>query len=177
MRKVDKAEALARVQESLRPLQTAHFAVPCAMCAIADGRLNVELTVFEDELALVTVDRFAALPGHLLVIFKRHVERITELTQAEYLSLQTAVFRSTLLIQKHRAPTRIFTAMFGSSENVGISVPHVHAHVVPVACEDESTRPGRVFSWSHGVYLYDDGEAEAYAAELRTLLGASSSSK
>jgi diadenosine tetraphosphate (Ap4A) HIT family hydrolase len=159
MRRVDKETALQLVHATLEGA--------CAMCDLAARRMNPELYVFESDCAVVTLDRFASLHGHLLVVWKRHAERVTDLSTDEYLAFQHTVHEAACLVQRVLNPKRVFIAMLGSSADVGLSMPHVHAHVVPVCVEDESTRPGKVFSWSHGVYLYDGGEGEALAQRLR----------
>ena len=41
----------------------------------------------------------------------------------------------------------------------GISFPHAHVHVIPLPDGDERDRPAAVFTWSNGVYMYEDDEA------------------
>jgi len=43
---------------------------------------------------------------------------------------------------------------------------HYHVHVIPVYETDERARPARVLSWSEGVVVYDDGEADGICREL-----------
>jgi diadenosine tetraphosphate (Ap4A) HIT family hydrolase len=163
MRRVEKETALELVRASLHGLAEN----ACAMCALAKGQINAELQVLETDTARVVLDRFASLPGHLLVVLKRHQERVTDLPTEEYLQFQSAVHAAAQVLERALQPKRIFIAMLGASTDVGISMPHVHAHVIPVHVEDESTRPGKVFSWSNGLYVYDPGEGEALAERLR----------
>ena len=43
----------------------------------------------------------------------------------------------------------------------------LHVHVIPIHEEGESAPPAAAFSWTAGVWLYDPGEAEQLAQELR----------
>ena len=70
------------------------------------------------------------LPGHSLVIPKRHIESLFELTEdevAEFMILGRKV--ATLL--KKAVDTDAFDWAIQEKEEAGQSVPHLHMHVVP----------------------------------------------
>jgi diadenosine tetraphosphate (Ap4A) HIT family hydrolase len=176
MRRVSKEEALADM--AARGFDRAARDDRCAMCELArstdDSRAtrDTSLRVREDEHAVVMLDRYASTRGNLLVVVRRHVERITELPLATHLEVQRLVFEANVTLEKVFTPRRIYTATFGSpsapaTDAPAMSFPHLHVHVVPVHEDGESARPAVVFSWTAGVWMYDEGEAEQIARDLR----------
>jgi len=169
MRRVSKEEALADMAAHGFDRLSGDC---CAMCMLVE-RASL-LRVHEDATAVVVLDRYASTRGNLLVVLKDHVERVTELALVRYLALQRLVYASVDTLERTLAPRRVYTAILGSprAEPDGpappaMSFPHLHAHVIPVHEDGETARPAVVFSWSAGVWLYDDGEAESLAGELR----------
>lgn len=171
MRRVSKAEALADM--AARGFQRTETG--CVMCDLArrrDGAEQDALRIRDDEHAVVVLDRYAATRGNLLVIVRRHVERTTDLSLATHLEVQRLVFEANHALEKLFAPRRIYTATLGSpsattSAPPAMSFPHLHVHVLPVYEDGEGARPAAVFSWTTNVWLYDEGEAEQIAADLR----------
>ncbi|MBX3189088.1 MAG: HIT family protein [Labilithrix sp.] len=147
----------------------------CAMCKLAkhgDDTNDEALRVREEDHAIVVLDRYASTRGDLLVILREHVERITDLPLATHLEVQRLVFEAHATLEELFAPRRIYSATLGSSSEPeanppAMSFPHLHVHVIPVHDDGESARPAAVFSWTAGVWLYDEGEAEQLARELR----------
>ena len=168
MRRVSKEEAVA----DMRAHGFDRLSARCAMCGLVDGASP--LRVHEDRLAVVVLDLYASTRGNLLVVLREHVEQVTELPIERYLALQRLVYASVDVLERTLAPKRVYTAILGSprAEPDGpappaMSFPHLHQHVIPVHEDGETARPAVVFSWSAGVWLYDEGEAEALAADLR----------
>ena len=142
--------------------------VPCTACAlVCSGRSDGD-RIAENEHGAVLLNRFASREGHLMVIARNHVEHVHEIPWSAYLALQRLAYEAIGVLQRHYEPARIFSAVLGSPMPLLMSYPHLHIHVVPVMEDDERARPARVFSWSEGVVMYDDGEAKALVASLRT---------
>lgn len=171
MRRVSKEEALA----DMRARGFQRTETGCVMCDLArrSDRAEVNaLCVRDDEHAVVVVDRYASTRGDLLVIVRRHVERTVELSLAMYLEVQRLVFEANLALEKVFTPERIYIATFGApsataSTPPAMSFPHFHVHVLPIYDVGEAARPAAIFSWTSNVSLYDEGEAEQIAADLR----------
>lgn len=154
---------LARVREALGVSDES-----CMMCTLVEGRACPG-PVFETKDFAIVLDRFGARPGHLLVIAKRHVEDITELGVESYLSAQRLAYDASRILERAFAPKRTFIAALGAPRSVPMSFPHFHLHVIPIPEDDERARPARVFSWTDGVFVYSDEEADRLASELRAL--------
>jgi len=164
VRVISKEAALARLHEHKQQLLAGCGG--CVMCALASGGAG-SMLIAESDHAVVLLDRFACKFGHLMVVSKRHVERATELDFPIYVDLQRLVFDATRVIEAYFKPARVFTASLGAAVELPQTYAHYHVHVIPVYDTDERARPARVLSWSEGVVVYDDLEAERICHELR----------
>ena len=167
MRRVSKEEAQADMAS--RGFDRA--AASCVMCALATGTADVALRIRADEHAVVVLDRYASTRGNLLVLARRHVERMTELPISVHLDMQRLVFEANVALETVFAPRRIYTATLGSPATMAadppaMSFPHLHVHVVPIHEDGESARPAAIFSWTAGIGLYDEAEAAEIVRDL-----------
>ncbi len=99
---------------------------PCPLCA----RLALPDLTAENELAAAFKDGFPVNPGHTLIIPRRHVASLFELTAEE----QAAVW-VLLPAVKERLDARHSPAGYNVGVNVGEAagqtVGHAHVHVIP----------------------------------------------
>jgi diadenosine tetraphosphate (Ap4A) HIT family hydrolase len=160
---ITKDVALARLAAHKHELLAGKTS--CVMCALANGGARPML-VAESTHGAVLLDRFGCRYGHLLVIAKQHVERASTLDWAVYSDLQKLVFDATCAIDAYLEPARVFTATLGAAVDLPQTYSHYHVHVIPVHDTDERARPARVLSWSEGVVVYDEAEAEGLCREL-----------
>ncbi|HEY8400151.1 MAG TPA: HIT domain-containing protein, partial [Cytophagaceae bacterium] len=70
------------------------------------------------------------LPGHSLVIPKRHVESVFDLTEEETGELMQLARKVAMLLGEE-LDTDAFDWAVQEKEEAGQSIPHVHMHVVP----------------------------------------------
>ena len=71
------------------------------------------------------------VPGHVLIIPKRKVATILELTEEEHLDLWTTSLTVETVLQAHYGkPGANFGVQDG--KDAGQSMPHVHIHVLPL---------------------------------------------
>jgi diadenosine tetraphosphate (Ap4A) HIT family hydrolase len=164
MHRAAKDEALALLAEHRHAIGAVDDA--CLMCLLAEKR-GVPAPVYEDDHAVVLLDRFASREGHLLVIAREHVEGLTELGWEKYSRLQRVAFDAARAIEGVLTPQRFYLAALGAPQAVPMSFPHFHLHVIPLFEADDSARPARVFSWTDGVVVYEDHEAVELADKLR----------
>lgn len=123
--------------------------------------------IVASELATAVLDRYASRPGHVLVLLRRHEERIAALAWHEYEALHRLAWEVSGAIEAVLAPKRIYVAALGSAVPLATSFPHVHLHVVPLFDGGESDRPANVFTWVHGAYVFESDREES---ELRDRL-------
>jgi histidine triad (HIT) family protein len=109
---------------------------PCPYCENFAGRYSPTSgppAVIHDD---GTVHVFLApapmggMPGHSLVVTRRHVETVLDLTEAEASALAVAVVRTARMLRAALDPDGILV-----QQNNGVaafqSVPHIHFHVIP----------------------------------------------
>ena len=134
----------------------------CAFCPIA-----TDPDVADAHVVLVTasvvafLDRSPLFAGHTLVVPRRHVATIRDLTPAEVSDVFLAVQRITAALPAAFGCQGAFVAL---NDVVSQSVPHVHVHVVPRTKGDGL----RGFFWPRR--RYGEGEAAAAAERLRAAL-------
>lgn len=162
LRRLSKTEALALVAAASAEID-ARFA-GCAMCAAAFAPRG---HLASNDAAVAMLDRFAARPGHVVIVLRRHVESLAELPWDEYAAVQRLAWEAARALTAALAPRRIHVAALGSASRIAISFPHHHVHVIPLTGGGEEDRPAEVLTWRHGVHIYEDGELEAWAARLR----------
>ena len=152
MKRIAKADALARV---------AGESDGCAMCRLVRDAERIA----ESTHAIAVLDRYASRPGHVLVVLRRHEERIAALAWDAYADLQRLAWELARALDDEFAPRRIYVAALGSAAQLATSFPHVHFHVVPLADGDERDRPASVFTWEHGMYVFDTHDEECALRE------------
>lgn len=85
--------------------------------------------VAEDDRHYAFLDINPLSEGHTLVVPKREVDYIFDLSDAEYADLQLFAKRVAAAIEKSVACKRIGVAV------IGLEVPHAHIHLVPINTE------------------------------------------
>ncbi|GAA5015182.1 HIT family protein [Kitasatospora paranensis] len=135
--------------------------VSCLFCQAVAGELAVH-RVLDDEAVCAFLDHRPLFPGHLLVVPRRHVATLTDLTAEETGPYFERVRRLTAAVEAGMAAAGSFVAV---NNRISQSVPHLHVHVVPRNPKDGL----RGFFWPRGRYA-DDAEAAAAAARVRAAL-------
>jgi histidine triad (HIT) family protein len=135
--------------------------VTCVFCQIAKGEVPGQV-VHRDEDVIALLDRAPLLPGHVLVMPRRHVETLDDLPEDLLAPLFAAVRRTSIAVQKALRAEGSFVA---TNTRVSQSVPHLHVHVVPRNKGDGlfSTR----LIWQRKKY-----ESDTQAAEIATKIRA-----
>lgn len=87
--------------------------------------------VAEDEAHYAFLDINPLVPGHTLVVPKREVDYIFDLSDEEYAALQLFAKRVAAAQLKALPCKRIATAV------IGLEVPHAHIHLVPINKESD----------------------------------------
>jgi diadenosine tetraphosphate (Ap4A) HIT family hydrolase len=149
-------------------LAAAGIADRCPMCALVEHE-----PVVATERAFAILDRFAARPGHVLIVLRRHAERIAQLPYEDYEHLQRLAWRMAGALERVLEPAHVYIAALGSAVPLATSFPHVHLHVIPLADGGEADRPAAVLTWQHGMYVFESPDEErALRDRLRDALDA-----
>ncbi len=99
----------------------------CVFCKIIKKEIP-SYPVFENDTVLAFLDIFGATDGHVLVIHKRHEEKIIGYTESELGSIFGAVAEVSVALEK-AFETTILSIGINHGEPEG--VPHAHVHIMP----------------------------------------------
>ena len=107
-------------------------------CAFCDPSVLKRQTFYEDELVLALYTHKPVLPGHCLVIPKRHVERFEQLTDEEITQMGRVIKKVNEAVVKV-FDTSAYLLLQKNGPEVGQTVPHVHFHYIPRKAGDNSS--------------------------------------
>ena len=96
-------------------------------CELCD--LKADVVWANDRMSIIMIDD-AAYPGFVRVIWMDHVKEMSDLSDADRLAVNDAVWRVELAVRAEMAPHKVNVASLG---NV---VPHLHWHVIPRYADD-----------------------------------------
>lgn len=134
----------------------------CVFCDIVDGSVAADV-VWRDDVAVAFLDRSPLFHGHTLVVPRRHVLTLPDLTIDEI----GPFFERVRLVAAAMPGALGAQGTFVANNNVvSQSVAHMHVHVVPRTRGDGL----RGFFWPRRRYA--DGEAASIADVLRRELDA-----
>ena len=134
----------------------------CVFCDVIEGRAQAH-EVWRDDVVVAFLDRSPVFPGHTLVVPRRHVVTLPDLSPDDvgpfFERVRTIAAVMPTALDAH--------GTFVANNNVvSQSVAHLHVHVVPRRRKDGL----RGFFWPRQKYA--DGEATEVAARLRDALAA-----
>lgn len=167
MIRITKPEAMALLQAERARMPLARHR-DCVMCVLASPEWEPALIVAQNDVALLRLNRIPSRPNEMMVVLRDHVERVSDVPRDVYVRMFDLAHAAASVLESRREALRVFVAQLGAPEDVLVSYPHLHVHVLPLYEGGEAARPSRVFSWSEIVYTYDGGEAETIAAALRS---------
>ncbi len=108
----------------------------CPFCSIIQN--STEEVLRETEHAFIVLSNPRLVPGHLLVIPKRHVEKFSELPEAERAELLDEVIRlEESILDKFASGCDISQHFRPFIQQSKLKVNHLHVHVRPREFEDE----------------------------------------
>ncbi|HEV2316882.1 MAG TPA: HIT family protein [Thermoplasmata archaeon] len=131
---------------------------PCVFCAIV-RRESPAWIVFEDTASVAFLDLFPYTRGHLLVVPKRHVDRLVELRSGEHGEYLRSVAEACRRVERL---AHDYNVAMNQGRLAGQIIFHLHFHIIPRYNEGN---PFQV----HG----RERIAEPDARELLTVLGPS----
>lgn len=121
-----------------------------------------ERKIVENELAFAFLGNMPIVPGHTLVVPKRHVAKYEKLTEAEMRAIED------LRVKIISALSKTFEAVgfnfaWNDEKIAGQSVPHFHLHILPRKEGDAG-----IYEYEPRKFLYRPGERkESPETELK----------
>ncbi len=101
----------------------------CLFCEIADGRRPARIA-YEDDRLLAFQDIRPQAPTHLLVIPRKHVASLAELTPDDDSLVGAMVRTARDLAGRQGLGERGFRLVLNCGDDSGYSVYHIHLHVL-----------------------------------------------
>jgi histidine triad (HIT) family protein len=111
----------------------------CLFCRIIKREIPASI-VYEDDRVLAFNDINPQAPLHALVIPKRHIERLTDLTPDDDAIVGELARRAAAIAREKGYADGGFRTVFNTNADAGQTVFHVHLHVLG----------GRRFGWPPG---------------------------
>lgn len=103
----------------------------CILCLLADKSPEVvDLSVYEDQLFIVSVNLYPYNPGHLIVFPRRHIEDIREYTDEEERRLEKLSRYFLDILDELQNPTG-YNIGYNMGLVAGASITHLHLHIIP----------------------------------------------
>lgn len=97
----------------------------CIFCNIDKSKI-----IFGNDSFIAVMDEFPVSKGHMLIISRRHIENIFDLTMNEAESLQLMLIEVKKYLTMHYHPDG-FNIGCNCGESAGQTVMHFHMHVIP----------------------------------------------
>lgn len=133
----------------------------CPFCTSTDIHNR---TIVENELASAFLTNIPIVPGHTLVVPKRHIAKYELLTEAEKLNIEELRLEMLQTLTKTFSATG-FNFAWNDEKVAGQSVPHFHLHIVPRHEGDTG-----IYRYDPRQFLYRPGSrAESPENELREI--------
>lgn len=82
--------------------------------------------IYEDDKNFAFLDINPNSPGHTLCVPKKEVDKITELSEADYENLMRFSRKVALAVEEAMDCLRVGMTV------IGLEVPHVHVHLIPL---------------------------------------------
>lgn len=111
----------------------------------------------------------SALPGWLVLVARRHIEALADLTPEESAELGSLIALVSQALQTVTGCVKTYVIQFAEAAGH----PHVHVHIVPrMADQPEERRGPRIFGYlgAAGPERVPEATMDALAAQLRALL-------
>jgi histidine triad (HIT) family protein len=104
------------------------------MCKIVDGRVESR-KVFENEMAVVVLDKFPVAKGHCLIIPKEHHEKIQSISPDTSYAMMDMVRKLSTVLETALEVEGTLTAIH-NGKTAGQEIAHSHIHVIPRSEQD-----------------------------------------
>ena len=111
----------------------------CIFCKIAAGEFNTQF-VFENDELVAFRDIRPQAPVHILIIPRRHIERINQLTDSDVELVGHMVLMANQLARQENISDSGYRLVFNCGRDSGQEVEHIHLHLFG----------GRKMSWPPG---------------------------
>jgi histidine triad (HIT) family protein len=111
----------------------------CLFCKIIGGQIAGSI-VFQDDQLIAFKDINPQAPLHVLIVPRRHIASLNDLTPADDPLVGTMFRAAAALAKEHGYAERGYRTVFNTNREAGQTVFHIHLHLLA----------GRPLSWPPG---------------------------
>jgi histidine triad (HIT) family protein len=101
----------------------------CLFCRIVAGEVPATI-VYQDDRLVAFKDINPQAPGHVLVIPRRHIPSLNDLTDADDALVGEMIRRGAALASDMGFTDRGYRTVFNTNADAGQTVFHIHLHVL-----------------------------------------------
>ena len=101
----------------------------CLFCRVAAGEIPATI-VYQDEHVVAFNDINPQAPTHVLVIPRRHIATLNELTPDDDAVVGELTRRAAAIAREQGLAERGYRVLFNCNEDAGQTVFHIHMHLV-----------------------------------------------
>lgn len=101
----------------------------CAFCNIISRKMQAEI-IFENDQVIVVKDILPKAPVHLLVLPKKHIESVTNLTAADSAMLGQLILVAKEVAEKQGIAQNGYKLIFNVGKHGGQVIKHLHVHML-----------------------------------------------
>ena len=134
----------------------------CIFCKIVKGEIPGE-RMYETDKSVAILDLFPLNKGHVLVIPKKHYEKLLEIPLEEFQDMIQVAYKVAQGMVKALNPDG-YHLLMNNGKASGQEIDHSHLHIIPRFSDD-----GIKFGWRH--LKYEEEELKAYGEKLRQAIG------
>jgi histidine triad (HIT) family protein len=101
----------------------------CIFCQIAAGEVGAD-TLYQDEEVIAFRDIHPVAPTHVIIIPRKHIPSLAELTEAESSLVASMIKVATQLAKSEGIAEKGYRLVINSGKQGGQFVPHLHMHLI-----------------------------------------------
>ncbi|MFA5075795.1 MAG: histidine triad nucleotide-binding protein [Patescibacteria group bacterium] len=101
----------------------------CIFCQIVNKEIPAEL-VFTDDLLVVIKDINPKAPIHLLLIPKKHLKSVAQMTEEDIELIGRLFYRAKLLAQENGIAESGYKLVINNGRDGGQAIDHLHLHLL-----------------------------------------------
>ena len=132
----------------------------CIFCKIISGKIKSKF-LKETDYSVSFLDAFPLAAGHVLVVPKKHHEKIQDLTIQENIDLFSLVYEIMPNVDEITGSTLV---AIHNGKDAGQEIPHVHVHLVPRSNDDSA---GAIHSMFNSTVNLSESEMDELYDKLR----------
>ena len=114
----------------------------CPFCDLKDKYI-----ISKTDNAVLTINLFPYIDGHLLIIPKRHIRKFSEINKKEWKEIQELIDLGIRILEEELGLENTNT-VYREGVKAGVSLEHLHLHIIPITPDFmQYKKPGFVWKF------------------------------